>query len=93
LMAGMNIFNKIVVSNWEVVSDNVPDTPFKTLWSEVQFSEDYKALKAKVKRQYSRDRFYEWLRNNYKWNVIPDGTYVVEGIRKRYIQEEIIGGS
>lgn len=90
LMDGMNIFNKIVVSNWDKVSEVVPDTPFKTLWNEVQYSEDYKALKAKVKRQYSRDKFYEWLRNNYNWNVIPDGmVYVITGIRKRYSQEDI----
>lgn len=90
LMDGMNIFNKIVVSNWDKVSEVVPDTPFKTLWNEVQYSEDYKALKAKVKRQYSRDKFYEWLKNNYNWNVIPDGmVYVITGIRKRYSQEDI----
>jgi hypothetical protein len=90
LMAGMNVFNKVVISNWEKVSEEVPNTPFKTLWNEVQTSEEYKALKAKVKRQYSRDKFYEWLKEHYNTQELAGReTWFVLGIRRRYIQEEI----
>ena len=89
LMAGMNVFNKVIVSNWEVVSEKVPDTPFRTLWNEVQAHEDYKVLKSKVKRQYSREKFYEWLKVNYNTKEMTggNGSFVV-GIRKRYSLEE-----
>jgi len=90
LMSSMNVFNKVIVSNWEKVSEEVPNTPFKTLWNEVQMSEEHRVLKPKVKKQYSRDKFYEWLRTNYSCEVIPDGmVYVVKGIRKRYSKEDI----
>jgi len=91
LMAGMNVFNKVIVSNWDKVSEEVPRTPFKTLWDEVQFHEDYKMLKSKVKRQYSREKFYEWLKNNYETREMAGGhgSFVI-GIKQKYKEEDII---
>jgi len=91
LMSGMNVFNKVIVSNWDKVSEDVPNTPFKTLWDEVQFHEDYKMLKSKVKRQYSRDKFYEWLKNNYETREMAGGhgSFVI-GIKQKYKEEDII---
>ena len=89
LMDGMNVFNKVIGFNWEKVSGgDIAPTPFKELWNEVQFSEEYKGLKAKVKRQYSRDKFYDWLRVTYQTHSKPDGTSVVLSIKKKYSDED-----
>ena len=90
LLAGMNVFNKVIGFNWEKVSDEVvAPTPFKELWNEVQYSDDYKPLTAKVKRQYSRDKFYEWLKENYETKeILGKGTWVVLSVRKRFSMED-----
>jgi len=56
-------------------------------------SEDYKILKARVKRQYSREKFYEWLEINYSTKIMAggNGSFVLD-IKGKYsgdIEEEV----
>ena len=64
-----NLFSKVFNENYEkveIIPDNKADEKLKTLkcrdiWSTIQFSDEFKALSFREKRQYSMKQLYLWL--------------------------------
>jgi len=69
-----NLFQKVFNDLWkrvEVIPDDENDIKRKTqkvkdIWDSITYSDDYKRLSYRDKRQYGRDEFYKWIEEQIK---------------------------
>ena len=69
-----NLFQKVFNDLWkkvEVIPDDDNDIKRKTqkvkdIWDSITYSDDYKRLSYRDKRQYGRDEFYKWIEEQIK---------------------------
>jgi phage/plasmid-associated DNA primase len=86
-----NLFQRVFSNVWgkvDVDYSNKEDikaktTPVARMWESITFSEDYKNLTYREKRQYSRDEFYKWIEGLFKLEGnSKTGKLIVGVIRK-----------
>lgn len=73
-LENQNLFQKVFYDLWkkvDVVPDDETDIDRKTqkvkdLWDSITYSDDYKRLSYRDKRQYGRDEFYKWIEEQVK---------------------------
>jgi len=86
-----NLFQKVFSSVWgkvEVDYNSKEDIKLKTtsvkdIWESITYSEEYKNLTYREKRQYGRDEFYKWIEGLYKIEGNTKTGKIIVGIMRK----------
>ena len=92
-----NLFQKVFNDLWkrvEVIPDDENDIKRKThkvkdIWDSITYSEDYKRLSYRDKRQYGRDEFYKWIEEQLKIQGNSKTGKIVIGLIRKGEDEDL----
>jgi len=94
-----NLFQKVFNDIWkkvDVIPDDDADIKRKTqkvkdIWDSITYSDDYKRLSYRDKRQYGRDEFYKWVEEQIKIQGTTKTGKIVIGLIRKEDDEDFVG--
>ena len=93
-----NLFQKVFYDTWKKVEVNPDDDAdikrkthkVKDIWDSITYSDDYKRLSYRDKRQYGRDEFYKWIEEQVKIQGNSHTNRIIIGLIRKEDDDENI---
>ena len=92
-----NLFQKVFYDTWKKVEVNPDDDAdikrkthkVKDIWDSITYSDDYKRLSYRDKRQYGRDEFYKWIEEQVKIQGNSHTNRIIIGLIRKEDDDDI----
>jgi hypothetical protein len=97
-LENQNLFQKVFNDVWKKVSVNPEDKAdierktqkVKDVWDSITYSDEYKRLSYRDKRQYGRDEFYKWIEEQVKIQGNSKTNRIIIGLIRKEDDDDFV---